>query len=231
MSVPQSKPSSDLRAGFASTWSKVCLSLIALIFLSACSQRPAKTEKTGAGPKQSASDEVASLRQQVSLLRSDVDALKVDLKALREASAQAGGPGTGAASATPQATDARPQNKGRAVTRLVITDKSGVVTSVRDFAIDYTSNSFVGPTEFVRTGIRIYQGESKVTVPWENIAKVVLTGEGHKPLYHFTGTLALADGTEKSVKLETSAGNGIQGKSDLGSFSIRLELVKSIVPE
>jgi len=228
----------DTRTNSISTSSTVCFWFIALASLPACS-RSAKTEKAGPGPGDRASDEVASLRQQVSLLRSEVDALKAELKALREASAQAGGPGTGAASAAPQATGTRPQNKGRAVTKLVITDTSGAVTSLRDFDIDYsnypsghvTVTELVSTLHFVRNGIRIYQGESKVTVPWENIAKVVVTGEVRTVPYHLTGTLRLADGTEQSVKLEMDAKEGLRGKSDLGSFSIRLGNIKSIVPE
>jgi hypothetical protein len=128
---------------------------------------------------------------------------------------------------------------------LTITDAKGNVIELRAARIDYTSYSIIYTHDFESTGIRAYQGEGVVTIPWSRIQSVtILRMRNDRTPYRFEADMVLREQvpvgvipeiggkpetlTPRRVDLVVPTGKGIVGQTDLGAFSIPLQNVQKI---
>jgi hypothetical protein len=111
---------------------------------------------------------------------------------------------------------------------LRITDTRGAEVVVRGASIDYSG--FVAADKELQ-GIRVLQGEGRVTVKWADVEslKVVRVDESVKP-FRIEIEIVLKNGKKVPAALHRQGQMKLIGKTDLGDYSIELDKVRSIVP-
>ena len=108
--------------------------------------------------------------------------------------------------------------------QLRITDRQGHVTlldlAVEPASIDYTEYGLVYQPDHQHGGVRIRQGEGVLTVNWEALDRLSLTGNAAEILTHA--------GERMTATLVPWSKDGLSGRTSLGRFSIAQSKVKSI---
>jgi hypothetical protein len=112
---------------------------------------------------------------------------------------------------------------------LKITDINGTVVDVLNARIDYTNYSFIYTLDFESSGIRVYQGEGKVTISWSRISSLtVLQKKSDTIPDRLIADITFKDGKKSTMELVMESKKGLAGETQLGEFSIDLEKIKTI---
>lgn len=111
---------------------------------------------------------------------------------------------------------------------LRITDSRGAEVLVTGASIDYSG--FIAEAKETQ-GIRVLQGEGRVTVKWTDVEslKVVRVDESVRPS-RIEIEIVLKNGKKVPAALQRQGQMKLIGKTDLGDYSIELDKVRSIVP-
>ena len=111
---------------------------------------------------------------------------------------------------------------------LRITDTRGTEVVVAGATIDYSG--FLA-SDRETDGIRVLQGEGTVTVKWADIDTLTITGkdDSAKPP-RLTIELLLRNGKKIPAALVQQGLMKLQGKTELGDYSIDLAKVRKIAP-
>ena len=111
---------------------------------------------------------------------------------------------------------------------LRITDSRGVEVLVTGASIDYSG--FIAEAKETQ-GIRVLQGEGRVTVKWTDVEslKVVRVDESVRPS-RIEIEIVLKNGKKVPAALQRQGQMKLFGKTDLGDYSIELDKIRSIVP-
>lgn len=107
---------------------------------------------------------------------------------------------------------------------LRVMDSAGVELLVKEISIDY--GGLLG-TDKETEGIRVSQGEALVTAKWIDIDTLTITGRD-AALSRITVEIALKSGKKVSATLVRKGRMKLEGKADLGAYSIDLEKVKKL---
>ncbi len=91
--------------------------------------------------------------------------------------------------------------------------------------IDYTVYNVIYTEDREDLGLRIRQGEGRVTVSWENLARVDVTKMTESGA---EARIVTATGDTHNVVLLPWSKDGLVGETELGVFSISLDKVKII---
>jgi hypothetical protein len=111
---------------------------------------------------------------------------------------------------------------------LRVTDSRGTEVVVANATIDY--GGFLG-SEKVSDGIRVLQGDGVVFLKWSDVEsiKVVKRDESVKPA-RVELDVVLKNGKKVAAALFRQGAMTLQGKTDLGEYSIPLDKVRSLAP-
>jgi hypothetical protein len=120
------------------------------------------------------------------------------------------------------------QSAPAATADLRITDSRGAEVLLAGASIDYSG--FVAQDKETQ-GIRVLQGEGRVTVKWTDVEslKVVRVDDSVKPS-RVEIEIVLKNGKKVPAALHRQGQMKLLGKTDLGDYSIELDKVRSIVP-
>ena len=111
-----------------------------------------------------------------------------------------------------------------------VTDTSGKSRIVRNVKIDYTQYSVIYTPDFEYNGIRVVDGQARITIDWSKIEKVTalkLDMDNQK----LTADIFLKNGGKQSMELVMDSHQGLVGETDLGEYHIDLEKIKIIEPQ
>lgn len=111
---------------------------------------------------------------------------------------------------------------------LRITDSRGTEVVVANATIDY--GGFLG-SEKVGDGIRVLQGDGVVFLKWTDVdsIRVVKRDESVKPA-RVELEIVLKNGKKVPAALFRQGAMTLQGKTDLGEYSIPLDKVRALAP-
>jgi hypothetical protein len=111
---------------------------------------------------------------------------------------------------------------------LRITDSRGAEVLVTGASIDYSG--FIAEEKETQ-GIRVLQGEGRVTVKWADVEslKVLRVDESVRPP-RIEIEIVLKNGKKIPAALLRQGQMKLLGKTELGDYSIELDKVRSIVP-
>jgi hypothetical protein len=110
-----------------------------------------------------------------------------------------------------------------------VTDSKGNVVEVRNVYIDYTEYGFTYTPDHEQVGVRAYQGEGHVTINWEKIESIVIKRKKTDVTPNrFEADVTLKDKRVVGFDLMMDSKQGLNGATDIGDFTIRLENVKNI---
>ena len=105
-----------------------------------------------------------------------------------------------------------------------ITDSAGVEVLVREISIDY--GGLLG-SDKDSEGVRVTVGDATVTAKWADIQSMTVTGRD-ATAGRMTVEILLKSGKAQAGQLLRKGRMKINGKADLGEYSIDLEKVKKI---
>lgn len=105
-----------------------------------------------------------------------------------------------------------------------VMDSAGVEILVKEISIDY--GGLLG-TDKETEGIRVSQGEALVTAKWIDVDTLTVTGRD-AALSRMTVEIALKSGKKVNAVLVRKGRMKLEGKADLGDYSIDLEKVKKL---
>lgn len=115
-----------------------------------------------------------------------------------------------------------------AATDLKLTDSRGTEVVVTNASIDY--GGFLGP-EKVTDGIKVLQGDGVVFLKWADVdtIKVVKRDESMKPP-QVELSVTLRNGKSVPAALFRQGAMKLQGRTDLGEYSIDVDKIRTIAP-
>jgi hypothetical protein len=115
-----------------------------------------------------------------------------------------------------------------AATDLKLTDSRGTEVVVTNASIDY--GGFLG-SDNVTDGIRVLQGDGVVFLKWADVdnIKVVKRDESIKPP-RVELSVTLRNGKSVSAALFRQGAMKLQGRTDLGEYSIDVDKIRAIAP-
>jgi hypothetical protein len=105
-----------------------------------------------------------------------------------------------------------------------ITDSAGVEILVKDISIDY--GGLLGSDKDAE-GVRVTIGDAMVTAKWADIQSLTVTGRDAAAARMMVD-IVLKSGKTQSGQLLRKGRMKLNGKADLGEYSIDLEKVKKI---
>jgi hypothetical protein len=107
--------------------------------------------------------------------------------------------------------------------RVKVTNTEGVTTEVKNPEIDYTENDTLRYAELF--GIRIQKNDETEPMLWNEIDHIDITTNNKASLI---AKIRLANGNIITTDLVEDSQGGLSGRTDSGTFQIRLRNVKSI---